>query len=272
MIARYRARPLRAALEDTQLRHIVGNGRGDLHGGRTRADYRHALAGQIKRLRPMGGMKKRGGEIVHAVNWRHFRHAYLPHRADQYRRLPDLPFAIFGSRIGCFYAPALRVSLPVHPFDLRVELYLAANVKLIGLAGEIILNFIAWREIAAPAIGFAKAQTIGMIGRIDAAAGVIILPPCAADIGVFLQYQIGDAFIVQQLAHHQTGHTGTDNDNRRGRLRGRCGNCRAQRCKTHLLAHHRRIFIRHILGQTMTHHGQHLRFIRVRGEGWRIAR
>ena len=146
------------------------------------------------------------------------------------------------------------IGLPVNLFDLNPETNMRPHLKLMSFARNIILNFLLRREIAAPPMAFAKAETIGMVWRIDTGTRISIFPPRAADVFIFLENNIRQSQIIQQLAQRNTGHTGTNNDNWLVRLLLWFFNLAAQRGEAHLLVHHRRIFGWHSLGQAVRHH------------------
>ena len=92
------------------------------------------------------------------------------------------------------------IILPIDLLDLNAEADMRANIELIGLVRQIILNFILRREVAAPAMAFAEAEAVSVIGRIDTGTRICVLPPCATDILVLFQNHIRQFQIIKQFA------------------------------------------------------------------------
>ncbi len=88
---RLRQRPWRRALEDRQARGLVGDHGDELDRAGTGADDRHALAAQVERVIPPGGVERVAGERVHTRQIGDRRPCQLPARRDQHVRVDVLP-------------------------------------------------------------------------------------------------------------------------------------------------------------------------------------
>src|SRR3954453_14094741 len=120
---------------------------------------------------------------------RHHRVIELADGADENGAL-DLPLAagILDERDP---APAFLVEArrqqPGAEADVRPD------AELLGGPFQIVENLLAVREIAAPAVAASEGEGIGVVRRVDAAAGIAIDVPGAAEIGVLFDDLIGDA-------------------------------------------------------------------------------
>src|SRR5436190_14747035 len=92
----------------------------------------------------------------------------LADRADKRRRFKDL-LAIAGVQRG---DPALLVLVPARRFQFGVEAEMLSDVVFERDLLEVIEQFLALGEIARPRIARAERKGIGMVRRIDAAAGI----------------------------------------------------------------------------------------------------
>ena len=108
-----------------------------------------------------------------------------------------------------------------------------------------------------------------MIGRIDAAAGISIDVPGAAQLVVFLDDGVGNAEPAERDAQRDRAHAGADDQHmllRQGLVGRTLGPTRFARNKSHFLAHQRRIFRRDVLAEAGAHHLQH-QFVAGIGDG-----
>ena len=87
MVVRYREEPGRRALEETQLRDLLGDLRDELGSARAGSDDSHTLPGQIDAVVPLRGVKRRAFEAIQASDVRQFGPVELANRADHYLHL-----------------------------------------------------------------------------------------------------------------------------------------------------------------------------------------
>ncbi len=113
----------------------------------------------------------------------------LADRADQDRRL-EFFHALVGFERRDPAAPGL---VPARRRQSGVEADVAANVMFERDLLEIVQQFFALREITGPVVACAERERVGMIGRIDAAAGIAVDVPCAAQLCVLFNDGVGDA-------------------------------------------------------------------------------
>ncbi len=135
-----------------------------------------------------------------------------------------------------------------------------ANVELGRDLLEVAEQFLALAEIAAPGVARSEGVGIGVVRRIDAAAGIAIDVPGAAELVVLFDDGVGDAEPAERDAECNGADAGTNDQHMlfAERISGRTF---APACiawdKCHLLAHQRRVFRRDSLAQRRTHHLQH---------------
>src|SRR6266446_6116185 len=89
--------------------------------------------------------------------------------------------------------PAPLALIPARRRQLGVEPEMLSDVVFERDLLEVVEQFLALGEVAGPWIARAEREGIGMVRRIDAAAGVAVDIPGAAEFGVLLDDGIGDA-------------------------------------------------------------------------------
>ena len=139
---------------------------------------------------------------------------------------------------------------------------------------EVVEQFLALGEIARPRVSRAEREGIGMVRRIDAAAGVAVDIPGAAEFGVLLDDGVGDAEPAERNAQRDGADAGADDQHMllRELLTGRrLGPARFAGNETHFLAHQRRIFRRDVFAERRAHHLQHQLVAGVGDDGLRFA-
>ena len=116
---------------------------------------------------------------------------------------------------------ALRLVIPgFGHFDSEPDVF--SQIVFVGDALEIIPELVALGEEVRPVVIGLEGVGIKMVRRIDAAAGIDVLVPGAADGVVLLQDDEGDAGLLQLNPGIKPGHAGADDDDlgiraRRGR-------------------------------------------------------
>src|SRR2546430_5546704 len=124
---------------------------------------------------------------------------------------------------------------------------------------QVIEQFLPLREIARPWISCAERKRIGVVRRIDAAAGIAVDVPGAADLVVLLDDGIGDAEPSQRYTERYGADASADDQHmllRKGFCRRLFAPGGMALNKSHLLAHQRRIFRRNVLAERRAHHLQ----------------
>src|SRR5262245_44357466 len=117
---------------------------------------------------------------------------------------------------------------------------------------EIVEQFLALGEITRPRITFAEREGIGMVGRIDAAAGITVDIPGAAELGVLLDDGVGDAEPAKCNAQRDGADAGADDQYvllRKPAIRWRVGPASLPWNEAHFLAHQRCIFRSHVFAE-----------------------
>ena len=139
---------------------------------------------------------------------------------------------------------------------------------------EVIEQFLALGEVTRPRVARAEREGIGMVRRIDAATGVTVDVPGAAELGILLDDGVGDAEPAKGDAQRDGADTSADDQDMllRQLLTGRrFGPACLPGNETHFLAHQWRIFRRDVLAECRAHHLQHQPVARVGDDRIRLA-
>ena len=155
--------------------------------------------------------------------------------------------------------PAPLAVVPARRRQLGVDAQMLADAVFVRDLQEIAEQLLALAEIARPCIARAERVGIGVVRRVDAAAGIAVDPPGAAKLGVLLDDGVGDAEMAERHTERDGADAGADDQHmlsgelfvRRPRRPARLA-----RHKTHLLAHQRRVFRRDVLAEARAHHLQ----------------
>src|SRR4029079_12918392 len=110
---------------------------------------------------------------------------------------------------------------------------------------EVVEQFLALREITRTRVARAEREGIGMVRRVDAAAGVAVDIPGAAEFGILLDDGVGDADAAERNAQRDGADAGADDQHvlLRQLLAGWwLGPASFPGNETHFLAHQWRIF------------------------------
>src|SRR6185312_17324851 len=78
---------------------------------------------------------------------------------------------------------------------------------------QIIEQLLALAEIARPGVSRTERIGIGMVGRVNAAAGIAVDIPGAAELGVLLDNGVGDAEMPERHGERDGADTGSDDQN-----------------------------------------------------------
>src|SRR5207302_38618 len=130
----------------------------------------------------------------------------LADRADQRGRFKYL-LAIGGLQRG---DPAPLVLVPARRFQFGVEAEMVPDVVFERDLLEVIVQLLALGEITRPRIARAEREGIGMVRRIDAAAGIAVDVPGAAEFSVLLDDSVGDAEAAKGDAQRDGADAGAD--------------------------------------------------------------
>lgn len=120
------------------------------------------------------------------------------------------PERLLAVRLGQSHEPRRLVLVPVRALDGRAEPDVRPHAELLARAHEIVLDLLAWREVAAPAMAAPEGVRVGVVGRVDAAARIAVLEPGAADLRVSLDDHVGDAEPREARPDHDAARTGSD--------------------------------------------------------------
>jgi hypothetical protein len=168
---------VRRALEDRERRHPVLDLRAELHRAGAVADHRDVLAGEVEIGRPRGGVWSWAGEAIEPEDVRVLERVEDPGRADHGVRTAVLDDPI-GQGEGD--VPALLAGVVLQPLDLCAEPDVAAEVEAVGHVLEVRVQLVAQREVHRPVVGQERVR-VQVVRRVDSGAGIVVLPPRAAD-------------------------------------------------------------------------------------------
>ena len=257
MVVRIVHRPVRGALEDRQPFHRRRDRRSGLHAAGTGADHCHALVGDALAVVPLAGVEYRPGEFLEARNIRDGGAIELADRGDQHVCLERCGRAIgFAHRD----VPARPRRVPARGGDLRVAGDVAADVVLVGAALQIAPQLVALGKMLRPVMVGREGVGEEMVRRVDAAAGIGVLVPGAADGRILLDDGELDARLAQLDRHAEAGQPSADDHRTEarqhlGRRPGAPGHAaRVAVAEAHLLEQQRDVFLRHLLADADAQH------------------
>src|SRR4051794_11112695 len=141
-----------------------------------------------------------------ALEVRRVRVVELADRADQRRRFKYL-LAIGGLQCR---GPAPLVLVPARRRQFGVEAEMLADVVFERDLLEVIEQLLALGEIARPRVARTERERIGMVRCIDAAAGIAVDIPGAAEFGILLDDGVGDAEPAERNAQRDGADTRAD--------------------------------------------------------------
>jgi len=98
-----------------------------------------------------------------------------------------------------------------------------------------------------------------MVRRVDAAAGIAVDVPCAAEFGVLLNNSVADAEMPECHSKRDGADAGADDQDmmmRKSLVRRALAPARFARDKAHFLPHQRGVFGRDVLAEAGAHHSQ----------------
>ena len=205
-----RAAPVRPALEDGELAHLVGDLADHLDAGGAGADHGDALARHVDRLvRPVEGMERPALEAPHALELGQGRHRQQPERQDQEAAGELAP-------VGDADMPQVLGLVVARAVDLAIELHVLAQAELVGdavevaqvlgLAGEVLLPVPFVQKLAREGVA------VGPALRIEARPGIAVPVPGAAEIAAGLEHGGLDAEVDQALDLVDAGDARADDD------------------------------------------------------------
>ncbi|MBA7638652.1 hypothetical protein ES703_46308 [subsurface metagenome] len=180
-----RRAPVRTALEHRELANLVGDLRDQLDSGGAGADHGDLLAFEIDRLvRPIKGVERASPKILYAFDPRHGR------RRQQTDGEHDEAAGQLAA-VADFHLPEIARLVELHGLDGAVELHVFAQIELVGdvvqipqvlgLAGEALLPVPFVEQF------LRERKAVGVALGIEAAAGIAVPVPGAADVFGFFQ-------------------------------------------------------------------------------------
>ena len=218
-----RRAPIGRTLKNRERSNLRRNGLDHLHTGRTRANHRHALAGEAHGFMwPAIGMEGLAGKAFNARDARQRISGKRAKRGDQEAAVM-LRARIKGD------CPALCGFIEMRADDAAIELDMAAQIEPVCHVLQIAECFGLRREMLAPApflqqlIG--KGIAIGVAFGIKPRAGVAVPIPGAAQIAAGLKNLDAIAKLPQAIELIEAGNAGADDDDI-GLGQGRAGVCR----------------------------------------------
>ena len=203
---------MRRALQDGELRNVRRDRGANLLARCARADHHHLLAGEIKAFVPLCRMERNPCKILSPGNVGQFGSVEHPDCRDNSfgRHLACLAQGVAGCdspKAGCI------VIFCRDHFGLKLDM--VTNAITVGGVFKIAPQLIALCEEMRPVMIEVEGIGIKMVGCVDAATGIEILVPAAADRRVFLDNCKGNAGFFKPNARAHARHSRADNDNRK---------------------------------------------------------
>ncbi len=202
VIVRHREAPGGRALEDAEAGDLAGDLGHELEGAGPRADHRHSLAGQVDVMAPLGGVEGRAFEAVAALDVGQARPVELAHGGDHRIGL-DLAQTILRLQRDL---PDGAVLIPDHFLHLGLEADLLAQIVAVGDATEIVQQNRLGGEVLRPVVVGLEAVGVDVVGAIHPAAGIGVLQPGPANIGVLLDDLEVDAGLAEADSGQKARH------------------------------------------------------------------
>ncbi|MBA7472498.1 hypothetical protein ES707_07825 [subsurface metagenome] len=205
-----RRAPVRTALEHRELANLVGDLRDQLDSGGAGADHGDLLAFEIDRLvRPIKGVERASPKILYAFDPRHGR------RRQQTDGEHDEAAGQLAA-VADFHLPEIARLVELHGLDGAVELHVFAQIELVGdvvqipqvlgLAGEALLPVPFVEQF------LRERKAVGVALGIEAAAGIAVPVPGAAEIGRRVEHGRVDAEIDEPFDLVDACDAGADDD------------------------------------------------------------
>src|SRR5581483_6384273 len=201
--------PLRRTLEDDDPLGDAGDGRDELHGAGARAEDGDAPAGHVDVAPPAGGVHAGAGEVGQAGDVGVRRPVEVAGGADHHggrQRLPGAAGGPDGDR------PLPAVVVPDDRLDLPAEPEERPEPVVVGQRYQVTVQLVAPGEIPGPVGPLGEGERVQVAGGVDAAAGIAVLQPGAADLLVLVENGEGDARPLQLDAGAQPGEPAADDD------------------------------------------------------------
>ena len=210
-----RGAPVGAPLEDRQVLGLLADGRNGLHAGGAGADDCHSLALDLDRFgRPVVGVERRSFEHVGAVEVDAL-DAGIGGRGQQAKRGQQEAAAQVAA-VGQVQAPLACLVVEVGRLDRAVELHVLAQVELLGDVVEVAQVLGLAREALLPVPFFeqfvGERVAVGVALGVEAAAGVAVPEPGAAEVAAHLEHGRVDTALGQPVHLVDAGHARADDD------------------------------------------------------------
>ncbi len=199
MVVGRRAHPGRRALEDRELADFGRDLGDELHRARAGADDRDPLAAEVDVVVPASGVERRSLERVAAGDVGELRPVELTDGADDGVRVHRLG----ARRASHFHRPGLGRVVPGGRLDLGVEVDVLAELERVGAVAEVVEQHVLGREVERPVVPLRERVAVVVVRVVDAAAGIGVLPPRAADLAVLLDDHERDAGLLQPVRGEQ---------------------------------------------------------------------
>src|SRR6185312_15190380 len=199
-------RKIRRALEDRELRRLLGEHRNRLNSRRPRTDHRDALAAEVDLfMRPAAGEIDLALEVLDAIDLRRL-------GRGKTTRGHDVVAAGYGSAIVHRELPTFPRVVPCRGRDFGVEANVGPQVIAIGDKAKITQDFGLGRVFFRPrpcALEL-RIEGVAVIDRLNVAAcaGISVPVPGAADVAGFLQHDRVESGLAQPMQKVKAGETG----------------------------------------------------------------
>jgi hypothetical protein len=182
------------------VRDLVGDEGHELRRARPRPDDGDAAIGELDRVVPGGRVERRAFEGLPAGDVRERRAVELAHGTHD---SVELLFCL-GPVAGLYLErPGVHLVVVARLGHLAAEADAGPEAELLDQTLEVGQQVGLGREARRPVVGLREREAVELVGHVDAAAGVDVLEPGAADLGVLLEHGHGDAGLAQAVCGGQ---------------------------------------------------------------------
>ena len=206
--------PRRRALEDQQLVDRGGDLGNELHGAGAGPDHGHPLAPEIHIVAPAGRVERNALERLAPRDRGERRAVQLADRADDRLCLERL----LALRRAQAQRPRAALLAPLGRRDLGLEADVLAQPEAIGAGPEVVEQHLLRGVVLRPVLALGERVAVEVVGHVDAAARIGVLPPRAAHVGILLEDHERHARLLEPVGGHDAGHAGADHRHLEGRV------------------------------------------------------
>ena len=196
------------ALEHHDLAGLSGDLGHELHGAGAGSDDRYPLVRKVESGVPARRVKRRAFERAHAIEIGKPGLVELSRGTDESIGLQHVGVAV---AVPDRHAPCAARLVEIGPGGLVLEQDMTAQTK-IGRAAFKVRIEDRLRAVVLRPVVTGERVLVDMARVVDAATGIEVVMPCAADIGATLDDGKGDPRLLEPISSEQSRHAGADDN------------------------------------------------------------